>query len=105
MADRVSRMASGALSASFMILLMNFLAWNPGRTVVSRVKIDLLSSLGNVTWAGPGCNESWAAGKWRDNSDIKVRGRTVLTKEEIHACVFDLAVHHTREGWNGLLIV
>ena len=68
MADQVSRKASGGLSASFMRLLMNFLAWHPGRPVVSRMngtrltcgyryrfKFDLLSSLGHVTWAGAGC--------------------------------------------------
>ena len=43
MADQVSRMASGALSASFMRLLMNFLAWNPGRPVVSRMNATRLT--------------------------------------------------------------
>ena len=35
MADQVSRMASGRLSASLMRLLMNFLVWYSGRPVVS----------------------------------------------------------------------
>ena len=59
MADQVSRMPSGGLSASFMRLLMNFLAWCLGRPVVSSAKGDevdvwisvefgLLSSLGHV---------------------------------------------------------
>ena len=37
MADQVSRMASGGLSASLMRLPMNFLACGPGRPVVSRM--------------------------------------------------------------------
>ena len=40
---------------------------------------------------------------WRDNGDIKVRGSAVLIKDEIHACVFNLVIHHTSEGWDGLL--
>ena len=54
--------------------------------------------LGHVAWAG-------AAGEWRHNGDIKVRGGAILMKSEIHACVFDRAIHHTREGWNGLFDV
>ena len=38
----------------------------------------------------------------RFNGDVKVRGGTVLIKDEIHAFVFDLAIHHTSEGRNGL---
>ena len=113
-ADQVSRMASGGLSASFMRLLMNFLAWYPGRPVVSRMNgtrltwisgnFDLLCSLGHVTWAGAGCcDDGSAAGEWSDTGDIEVRGGTVLIKEKIHACVFDLAIHDTSEGRNGLL--
>ena len=49
--------------------------------------------------------EGWAAGEWRDNGDIEVRGGTILTKDEIHACVFDLAIHRTSKGCNGLLDV
>ena len=37
MADQVSRKESGGLSASFMRLLTNFLAWYPGRPVVPRI--------------------------------------------------------------------
>ena len=117
MADQVSRMASGEVVCVFHEVADELLG------VVSRaarglqaernkvdvwmsVKFDLLCSLGHVTWAGAGCcNEGWAAGEWRDNGDIKVRGGTVLIKDEIHACVFDLAINHTSEGWNGLLDV
>ena len=38
MADQVSRLASGGLSASRMRLLMSFLACGPGRPVVSSMK-------------------------------------------------------------------
>ena len=74
MAEQVSRMACEGLSASLMRLLLNFLAWCPGRSVVSRMKgtrlmcgylsnFHLFSSLGHVTHAAfAGCrNESWAA--------------------------------------------
>ena len=70
------------------------------------IKFDLLCSLGIVNWAGAGCcNEDWAAWEWRDNGDIEVRGGTILIKDEIHACVFDLATHRTSEDCNGLLDV
>ena len=70
------------------------------------VKFDLLCSLGPVTWAGTGCwSEGWAAGECRDDGDIKVRGGTVLIKDKTHARVFDLAIHHTSEGWNLLFDV
>ena len=83
MADHVSRMASGGLSASFMQLLMNFLAWYPGAACGLQDEWDkvdvwisvLLCSLGHVACAFAGCcNEGWAAGEWRDNGDIEVRG-------------------------------
>ena len=85
MVDQVSRMASGGLSASFMKLLMNFFG------VVSRaasgpqdernkvdvwvsIKLDLLGSLGHMTWAGAGCcDEGWVAGERRNNGNIKIR--------------------------------
>ena len=70
------------------------------------VKFDLLRSSVHATWADTASsNEGWAAGDWRDNGDIEVRGGTILIKDEIHACVFDLATHRTSEGWNGLLDV
>ena len=70
------------------------------------VEFALLCSLGHVTWAGAGCcNEVWAAREWSDNGDIEVRGGTVLTKDKVHACMFHLAIHHTSEGWDGLLDV
>ena len=70
------------------------------------VKFALLSSLGQVAWAGAGRrNEGRAAGKWRDNGDIKVRGVAILIKDKMHASMFDLAIHHTSEGWNRLFDV
>ena len=108
MTDQVSRMASGRMSAPFMMLLMIILAWNPGRPVVSRMKGTRLTCgyRSILTWAlGGRCNEGWTAGKGRDNGDIEVRGGTILIKDEIHACVFDLAIHHASEDWDGLLDV
>ena len=70
------------------------------------VKFDLLSSLDHVTWAGAACcNECWAAREWKHNGDIHVRGGFVLIKNEKHACMFDLAIHHTGETWGGMLNV
>ena len=67
--------------------------------VVSRAAVGL-QDLGHVTWAVTGrWNEGWAAGERRDIGDIKVRGGTILIKDKIHARVFDLAIHHTSEGW------
>ena len=58
-------------------------------------------------WLGlAGCgNKGWAAGEGRDNGNIKVRGGTVWIKDKIHARVFDLAIHRTSEGRDGLLDV
>ena len=70
------------------------------------VKINPLSSLGHVTWAGAGCsNESRAAGEGCHKSNIKVRGGAVVIKNEVNARMFDLTVHLTSEGWNRLLNV
>ena len=62
MADHVSRMASGGLSTSFMMLLMNFLAWYPGRPEVSRMKgTSLTRGYRGITWAvgGTKSNGTW----------------------------------------------
>ena len=97
MADQVSRMAIGRLSASFMSLLMNFLACGPGRPVVSRMKGDevdvwisvnfvLLSLLGHVSWLrqqGTGCRRkeqqrkhpgTWQS-RWRSRCPFTTRVR------------------------------
>ena len=48
----------------------------------------------------PGLDE-----KGVDSGDIDSRGGTVLIKDKIHACVFDLIFHHTSQGRDGLLDV
>ena len=52
MADQVSRIAGGGLSASFMRLLMNLLAWCSGRPVISKTKGTRLMCeyLSNPLW-------------------------------------------------------
>ena len=107
MADQVSRVASGGLSASFRELLMNFLAWCPGRPEVPQdernkvdvrvsIKLDLLCSLRHMTWAGAGCcDEGWVAGERRKNGNIKIRGGDIVIENEVHARLFHLSVHHT----------
>ena len=54
-------------------------------------------------WLGRLLAVTMRAGQWRDNGDIKARGGTIFIKDEIHACMFNLAIHHTSEGWDGLL--
>ena len=104
MADQVSRMPSGGLSASFMRSLMNFLAWSGGCqwSQCERDEVDvwisvdfgLLSSLGHVAWAGADCcNEGPGAGKRRHNGNIEVRGRTVEVEDKIHTRMLPLSVH------------
>ena len=100
-----------------MRVLMNFLAWYPGRPVVSRntgdkvdvrvpIKLDLLGSLGHVTGAGAGCSDEARAGRERgDSGDIYVRGDAVLMKHKVHAGMVDPTVHHIGGAWDGLLDV
>ena len=69
-------------------------------------KFDLLSSLGCVTWAGAACNnENWAAVERSHHGNIEVRDGAVVIKNEVHARVFHLSVHHMSESWNRLLDV
>ena len=42
------------------------------------------------------------AQKWINNDDISVHGRSVQIKHKAHAGVFNLMVHNTRNGRNGL---
>ena len=118
MAAQVSRMPSGGLSASFMKLLMNLLAWCPRRPVVSRmnvqdernkvdvcasIKLDLLCSLGQKAWAGAGCcDEGWVAGERRNNGNIKIRGgaNVIVIENDVHA-----RVRSPYESWDRLLDV
>ena len=104
MADQVSRMPRGGLSASFMKLLMNFLAWSGAASGLNakgtRLMCGYLSnlvfsaSLGHVAWAGADCcNEGPGAGKRRHNGNIEVRGRTVEVEDKIHTRMLPLSVH------------
>ena len=100
-------MVSDGWSASFMSVLMNFLASSAacglqekGDKYDLRVpfKLDLLGPLGHVTGAGCG-NEARARREQGDNGDIYERGDAVLIKHNAHAGMFNLIVHHTGEAW------
>ena len=85
MADQVTLMASGGLSASRMRLPLNFLPCGPGRPVVSSMKgtrlmwgisveFNLFGYFGHVSWSGVGCgNKGRVAREKSNNGDIQVR--------------------------------
>ena len=59
------------------------------------LKFDFFRSLGSMAWTLAGCgNEGWTAGKWRDNSDVKVHGFAVLIKDKIHGFRFQRVQRH-----------
>ena len=95
MADQVSLMASGGLSASRMRLLMNFLACGPKRPVVSRMKGARLMCgyLSNLLFSALLAN---CPGRVL----AEVRGRAIEVEDKIHSRMFTLFVHDASKSRN-----
>ena len=96
MADQVSRMAIGGFSVSFMRLLMNFLAWCPGRPVVSRMNGTRLTCgyRSNLAFSAllamcPG--RVLAAATRGHNSNIEIRVRAVVIEKQDPCALVALA--------------
>ena len=97
MADQVSWMASGGLSASAAGALKDE---KDNVDVWISVEFALLSSLGHVSWTAGCGNKGRVAGDRSTNGNIQVRDGTAEVEDKVHARMLPLSVHDAGESWD-----